>query len=142
MQCHQTGSIPVGITFNPLMPWDGVFQYAANDDKFWDKEVRRPATAFLARGKIPPQISATQGTMDAIGNVEEGAELSVRPRGSVVDALQRSGKIQVPYGQGQSKHARQKRKLQEELEESKAKRWKGSDQDSGGWGNRSSSSIQ
>ena len=140
MQCHQTGSVPVGITFNPLMPWDGVFQYAANDDKFWDKEVRRPATAFLARGKIPPQLNATQGTLDAIGNVEEGAEQSARPtpRGSLGAAVARQN--QVPHGQGQSKHARQKRKLQEELEESKAKRWKGSDQDSGGY--RSSSSGQ
>ena len=134
MQCHQTGSVPVGISFNPLMPWDGVFQYAANDDRFWDKEVRRPATAFLARGKIPPQMSATQGTMDAVENVEDGVEMSasgIRPRGSISAAASR-GTITPSPGQGISKHARQKRKLQGELEQSKLRQRTVPDSSSGG----------
>ena len=35
MQRHQTGSGAVGRTFNPRMPWDGVCQFAAGDNKFW-----------------------------------------------------------------------------------------------------------
>ena len=31
--------------------WSEVFVEAANDYRFWDKEVRHPAIGFLARGK-------------------------------------------------------------------------------------------
>jgi hypothetical protein len=31
--------------------WSEVFAAAAEDDRYWDKEVRRPALSFLARGK-------------------------------------------------------------------------------------------
>ena len=30
--------------------WSDVFEAAAKDDRFWDREVRRPALAFIARG--------------------------------------------------------------------------------------------
>ena len=33
--------------------WSEVFEAAAADDHYWDREVRRPAVAFLARGKRP-----------------------------------------------------------------------------------------
>ena len=38
--------------------WSDVFVAAANDDRYWDREVRRPALAFLARGKR--QLSQTE----------------------------------------------------------------------------------
>ena len=38
--------------------WSDVFVAAAEDDRYWDKEVRRPALAFLARGKR--QFSQTE----------------------------------------------------------------------------------
>ena len=33
--------------------WSEVFVEAAGDDRYWDREVRRPALAFIARGKRP-----------------------------------------------------------------------------------------
>ena len=33
--------------------WSEVFVEAAEDDRYWDREVRRPALAFLARGSRP-----------------------------------------------------------------------------------------
>ena len=34
--------------------WTEVFLEAAKDDRYWDKEVRRPAVNFLARGLKRP----------------------------------------------------------------------------------------
>ena len=44
--------------------WTDVFIKAANDDKYWDKEVRREALRFLARGdaKVPKQDDGEAAT--------------------------------------------------------------------------------
>ena len=42
---------------NPATTWSDVFIAAARDDGYWDREVRRPALAFVARGSrgSPPE---------------------------------------------------------------------------------------
>jgi len=46
IQDHKQGQAP---GFNPLQPWDEIFRAAARDKVYWDKAVRDPAIAFLAR---------------------------------------------------------------------------------------------
>ena len=43
---HKDGLAP---TFNPLAPWGDAFRQAARDKADWDRQVRGPAIAFLAR---------------------------------------------------------------------------------------------
>eukprot|EP00435_Cladocopium_sp_Y103_P074369 s203_g48.t1 len=42
--------LPMGLEFNPLQPWIGVFTYAARHKDFWDEHVVGPAMLFIARG--------------------------------------------------------------------------------------------
>ena len=44
---HAKGLAP---DYDESLPWISVMQAAAEDDRFWDEQVRRPATLFLARG--------------------------------------------------------------------------------------------
>ena len=48
------------VVFDPRQPWAAVFVAAARDEAFWDREVRRPAISFLARGSsvAVPAVSA------------------------------------------------------------------------------------
>ena len=48
------------VDFDEAVPWSAVFQIAARDEAYWDKEVRRPAVAFLTRGAsgAMPTVSA------------------------------------------------------------------------------------
>ena len=41
---------PLNLEFLPVQPWIGVFTAAARDSEYWQKEVRRPAIEFIARG--------------------------------------------------------------------------------------------
>eukprot|EP00969_Alexandrium_andersonii_P286582 12668752-Alexandrium_andersonii.AAC.1 len=57
---------------DPGAPWIKVFHAAAEDDKFWDKEIRRPATAFLARGiRAAPSLPAPAA--EALANIDAAA---------------------------------------------------------------------
>ena len=49
-----------GTPFDPDQPWNAVFIAAARDEIYWDREVRRPAGAFLIRGSSAamPAVSA------------------------------------------------------------------------------------
>ena len=42
--------LPMGLEFNPLQPWIGVFTFAARHKDFWDEHVVGPAMLFIARG--------------------------------------------------------------------------------------------
>ena len=52
------------LNFDPKAPWKSVYQAAARDEHYWDKNVRRPAMAYLTRGTttamptVSPQASA------------------------------------------------------------------------------------
>ena len=61
--------------------WTEVFIKAANDDKYWDREVRREALRFLARGdaKVPKQD-------DTEGMPSEGPRKRTRRRGQKTQA--------------------------------------------------------
>eukprot|EP00971_Amphidinium_carterae_P340192 6478400-Amphidinium_carterae.1 len=41
----------------PQEGWDKVFERAAVDDRYWDREVRRPTLSFIARGPKGEQAS-------------------------------------------------------------------------------------
>ena len=56
--------------------WSEVFIAAANDDKYWDKEVRRPALRFLATHVKPPSADLT-----VFKNIEHGNAVKVREEG-------------------------------------------------------------
>ena len=101
-RAHQDGKLPIGIEYDPFRPWDAVFVAAASDTTYWDREVRRPAVAFLARGSMRGTPGITPDASAALQNVEEAAT--------------NSGKgIIRPPGQGTSRQAVQKRKAREQL---------------------------
>ena len=57
--------------------WSEVFEYAALDDRFWNREVWRPALAFLARGRAPDSASSVaeasiREKLKGIGNAKGG----------------------------------------------------------------------
>ncbi|CAE8696540.1 unnamed protein product, partial [Polarella glacialis] len=66
------GQVPLGIVYNAANPWDGVFQYAAQDAAFWDANVRRPALTFLARNRQVPRFEDA-----AVMNASAGAQQSL-----------------------------------------------------------------
>ena len=43
-----------------LPTWSEVFTAASEDDRYWDREVRRPAIGFLARGKRDAPVCTTR----------------------------------------------------------------------------------
>ena len=59
-------------------PWISVMMVAADDDKFWDEQVRRPATLFLARGG---QRGGKRQASEAL-NEGQGNEAPSTPRKS------------------------------------------------------------
>ena len=52
--------------------WSEVFVAAANDDRYWDKEVRHPAIGFLARGKRPSSLLEVAEKVVAEGAAAQG----------------------------------------------------------------------
>ncbi|CAL1136058.1 unnamed protein product [Cladocopium goreaui] len=44
------GRLPMNLDFDPNQPWIGVFTYAARNSEFWDEQVVKPSTIFIARG--------------------------------------------------------------------------------------------
>ena len=62
---EEQGRLPLNLDFLPLQPWIGVFTAAARVSEHWQKEVRRPAIEFIARG-IRGSIGSSAGIlMDA-----------------------------------------------------------------------------
>jgi hypothetical protein len=58
--------LPAGVTrtptYDPALPWDGVFGMAIRDKAFWDREVREKCLLFLTRVQGFPQL-LSQGTV-------------------------------------------------------------------------------
>jgi hypothetical protein len=110
-----TGLLPPGDIFQPDMPWDAVFKAAAIRQDYWDQEVRRPATNFLARGgghiSSMPNVSAE--ARQAVDNVSLALTAAA---GRHVDSALESPLKQIrtsPWGQGVSKQALAKKRLRE-----------------------------
>jgi hypothetical protein len=63
--------------------WSQVFVAAAEDDRYWDREVRRPALTFLARGKRAlsegPSPSVPQNAISKKAKKIERAAVAERP---------------------------------------------------------------
>ena len=79
-RAHDQGKVPVDVQFDPNVPWDGVFQAAAQDHLFWDSNVRRPAVAFLARmgNQVQPALEPiSEGAKASLQNIE--AALGAKP---------------------------------------------------------------
>ena len=67
--------------FDPARPWDYVFRAAADDDKFWNREVRHPALHVIAqssRGAGHTQAAVAAAT--ALADVQTGAPLHAKRR--------------------------------------------------------------
>jgi hypothetical protein len=93
--------------------WSQVFIAAAEDDRYWDREVRRPALTFLARGKRAhvespgPSIPQNGATKRARRQEERRARPEVRPEVPVVGSVDRSGGKGAgkgPHPQKDAKH--------------------------------------
>ena len=63
------GEIINTVTYDRDRPWDSVFRAAARNDRYWDREVRRPALAFLARGSTTATPMITQPVLDAMAGI-------------------------------------------------------------------------
>jgi hypothetical protein len=61
--------LPAGVTqtptYDPALPWDGVFGLAIRDKAFWDKEVREKCLLFLTRVQGFPQLLSQGTVLDA-----------------------------------------------------------------------------
>jgi len=62
--------LPMGLDFNPLQPWIGVFTHAARNKDFWDEHVISPAIFFIAGGG--KRMSAD--TAQSVGMTEPAQE--------------------------------------------------------------------
>ena len=96
------GKLPMGLEFDPVTPWVGVFTHAARDTMYWDEHVVRPAQNFIARG-------GKQMTMDkaAKATIPETAR-------EILDGVNTSANS--PPGMGQSKSAKRRRREKEQRE--------------------------
>jgi hypothetical protein len=75
---HDAGMCP---TFQPNAPWDSVFRGAAEDESFWNKEVRHPALHVLAQhSRIGEKAEAAAADI-ADGRAGAGRFASVRQPG-------------------------------------------------------------
>lgn len=105
-RAYAAGNVPFGLTFDPAMPWDCVFRAAALDARYWDEEVRRPATTFVARGGRGLLSSPIpSAAAESLKQVEEAA--------GFVASVDKHSPVPRPPGMGQSAHARSKRKLKD-----------------------------
>lgn len=66
---HSAGRSLHGITFDPRQPWAAVFVAAARDEAYWDREVRRPALAFLTRGSANAMPTLSPQAAEAVSGV-------------------------------------------------------------------------
>ena len=97
------GRLPMDLPFDNEQPWNGAFMQVSRDMDFWTHEVIIPAQNFLAPGgagkrmakDIAEDMDIPQPAKEALDNKTKGA-----PR---------------PFGQGESKSAKQRRRLKERL---------------------------
>ena len=62
--------LPMGLDFNPLQPWIGMFTHAARNKDFWDEHVISPAMLFIARGGKRMSVDTAQ----SVGMTEPAQE--------------------------------------------------------------------
>ena len=112
-RAHSLGKLPFDKDYNPMMPWDSVFQHMASDQVFWDREVRRPAILFLARGAP----SSTALPMVSAGTAKVMQNLAMAT-GQVVSADGGLMRQKASFQQGESKSAvrRRNQRLKAETE--------------------------
>lgn len=66
--------LPMNLDYNPLQPWVGVFTFAARNKDYWEEQVTRPATIFIARGGKHMGVERAEKThmsdaaLQALGN--------------------------------------------------------------------------
>lgn len=90
-------------------PWDKVFTACANEDRYWDREVRRPGLAFIARGGLKAAGGKAVEDKKAEGGGQE-RRMAVAPGTSSTSGSARkrqrlaaTGANAVPLGNGASK---------------------------------------
>eukprot|EP00913_Durusdinium_trenchii_P021101 g19829.t1 len=83
------GKLPMGLEFDPVTPWVGVFTHAARDTMYWDEHVVRPAQNFIARGgKQMTMDKAAKATIpETAREILDGVNMSANsPPGMGVDS--------------------------------------------------------
>jgi hypothetical protein len=78
--------------------WSEVFKAASEDDRYWDREVRRPAWAFLARGRRG--AAPGDGGEQAEKRTVDGSRKRSRQRTRTVDT---ASKYERPAGDSKKK---------------------------------------
>jgi hypothetical protein len=72
--------------FKEDQPWSACFRLLAQDDRFWDGQVRHPATAWLASGaKGAPMASAEALATAHYRGLSEGHEIETLGHGEKED---------------------------------------------------------
>jgi hypothetical protein len=77
---HDAGMCP---SFQPNAPWDSVFRGAAEDESFWNKEVRHPALHVLAQHSRIGERAEAAAAAIADGRAGASRFASVRQPGEV-----------------------------------------------------------
>lgn len=100
------GKLPMGLSFDARTPWIGVFTHAARDASFWDEHVVRPSQNFIARGGKHMSSDRASRT-----NLPEAAQDILETNAA---AIGRETPAPPLPGMGSSRHAKKRRRIQEE----------------------------
>lgn len=108
VRANLEGKVPLGMSFDEEQPWVGVFTYIARDLDFWTHEVILPSQNFLARGGAGKIMSkALADDLDIPGPAKDALE------------NKKAGTAR-PYGLGESKAAKKRKRDREQIESLKA----------------------
>ena len=98
------GRLPMNLPFDQNQPWIGTFMHCARDMDFWNNEVVMPAQNFLARGGAGKRMAR---------EVAEDADLTPSAKEAIDNKTKGNAR---PFGQGESKSAKQRRRLKDRLD--------------------------
>ena len=71
--------LPMNLDFDGSQPWIGVFTYAARNSEYWDEQVVKPATIFIARGgrhmtsEKADRVNVPESAMEALENARRSS---------------------------------------------------------------------
>ena len=100
------GKLPMGLSFDARTPWIVVFTHAARDASLWDEHVVRPSQNFIARGGKHMSSDRASRT-----NLPEAAQDILETNAA---AIGRETPAPPLPGMGSSRHAKKRRRIQEE----------------------------
>ena len=101
--------------WDPASPWSACLLALAQDDNYWNKQVRNLAMSWMTRGKHGRPLTREQQITEASvtgGSSSKGTDPFTEVPGGAEIARTGNAGTPRPHGQGQSKSSRTKHRLQ------------------------------